>query len=88
LVWIQHITCNGCILSKVEQRLIGDSSSFVDPIFELFHVESSKELSVMTVTLISTIGVGLLGLEWIARVHHKLLPVAVFATKYVADKME
>ena len=88
LVWVQHITCNGCIISKVEQKLIGDSSSFVDPIFELFHVEPTKELSVMTVTLISTLGVGILGLEWIARVHHKLLHVADFATKYVADKME
>jgi hypothetical protein len=73
--WLQHITCNGCVISKVEQKLIGDSKSFVDPFLELFHIEPTKELSIAFLILGSTIGVGLLGLEWIARVHHKLLPL-------------
>jgi hypothetical protein len=73
--WLQHLTCNGCVISKVEQKLIGDSKSFVDPFLELFHIEPTKELSIAFLILGSTIGVGLLSLEWIARVHHKLLPL-------------
>jgi hypothetical protein len=76
------------VISKVEQKLIGDSSSFVDPLFDLFHVEPTKELSVMVVILGSSVGVLLLSLEWIARVHHKIIPVAALAQRYVADKME
>jgi hypothetical protein len=88
LVWLQHVSCNGCVISKVEQKLIGDSSSFVDPLFDLFHVEPTKELSIMVVILGSSVGVLLLSLEWIARVHHKIIPVAALAQRYVADKME
>ena len=73
LVWLQHVSCNGCVVSKVEQKLIGDSNSFVDPLFDLFHVTPTKELSIMVVILGSSVGVLLLSLEWIARVHHKII---------------
>jgi hypothetical protein len=75
VVWIQHVTCNGCVISKVEQKLIGDSDSFVAPILEAFHLEPTQELAVATVIMGSTLGVFVLGLEWIARVHHKMIPL-------------
>jgi hypothetical protein len=75
LVWLQHITCNGCVISKVEQKLIGDSESFVTPILEAFHLKPTQELAVATVIMGSTLGVFLLGLEWLARVHHKTIPL-------------
>jgi len=74
-VWLQHITCNGCVSSKVEQKLIGDTSSFVDPVFQLFKLEPSQELAIFTLIIISTMATNILWLEWIARVHHKLFPV-------------
>jgi hypothetical protein len=75
LVWLQHVTCNGCVLSKVEQKLIGDSDSFVTPILEAFHLKPTQDLAIAIVIMGSTIGVSLLGLEWLARVHHKVLPL-------------
>jgi hypothetical protein len=74
-VWLQHITCNGCVSSKVEQKLIGDTTSFIDPILQLFKLEPSQELTIFTIIVISTMSTNILWLEWIARVHHKLRPV-------------
>jgi hypothetical protein len=82
LVWLQHITCNGCVLSKVEQKLIGDSKSFIDPFVEIFHIEPTHQITIAILILGSTIGVALLSLEWIARVHHKLIPLVNSATNY------
>jgi hypothetical protein len=74
-VWIQHITCNGCVSSKVEQKLIGDTTSFVDPILQLFHLEPTKELAIFTLIVITSMATNILWLEWIARVYHKLIPI-------------
>jgi hypothetical protein len=75
LVWLQHVACNGCVVSKVEQKLIGDHESFVTPILEAFHQKPTPELATVFVIVGSTLGVFLLGLEWLARVHHKLVPL-------------
>jgi len=74
-VWLQHITCNGCVSSKVEQKLIGDNTSFIDPILQLFKLEPSQELTIFTLIVISTMATNILWLEWIGRLHHKLRPV-------------
>jgi len=74
-VWLQHITCNGCVSSKVEQKLIGDNTSFIDPILQLFKLEPSQELTIFTLIVISTMSTNILWLEWIGRIHHKLRPV-------------
>ncbi len=75
IVWIQHVVTHGCIISKVEQRLIGDTKSFIDPYLELFRVEATPESKSGLLTMGSTIGVAVLSLEWIGRVHHKMLPL-------------
>jgi len=72
-VWLQHITCNGCVISKVEQKLIGDSTSFIDPILQLFKLQPTQELAVFTLIVISTMSTNILWLEWIARVQHKIV---------------
>ena len=74
-VWLQHITCNGCVSSKVEQKLIGDNTSFIDPILQLFKLEPSQELTIFTLIVISTMATNILWLEWIGRMHHNLRPV-------------
>jgi hypothetical protein len=75
VVWLQHLVCNGCVISKVEQKLIGDTRSFAAPFLEVFHIEPTKELGSAMIIMGSTLVVFFLGLEWIARIHHKLLPV-------------
>jgi hypothetical protein len=75
IVWLQHLVCNGCVISKVEQKLIGDTRSFAAPFLEVFHIEPTKELGSAMIIMGSTLVVFFLGLEWIARIHHKLIPV-------------
>lgn len=75
VVWLQHLVCNGCVISKVEQKLIGDTRSFAAPFLEVFHIEPTKELGSAMIIMGSTLVVFFLGLEWIARIHHKLIPV-------------
>jgi len=82
LVWLQHVTCNGCVLSKVEQKLIGDSKSFIDPFVEIFHIVPTQQITIAILILGSTLGVIMLSLEWVARVHHKLIPIVNSATNY------
>lgn len=86
-VWLQHITCNGCVSSKVEQKLIGDNTSFIDPIIELFHLEPTKELTVFVLIVVSTMATNILWLEWIARVNHKLFPVVSNLQVSALDKL-
>ena len=43
LVWIQHILTNGCVISKVEQRLLEDENSFLDPYLELLNVKTDND---------------------------------------------
>jgi hypothetical protein len=77
IVWLQHLVCNGCVISKVEQKLIGDTRSFAAPFLEVFHIEPTKELGSAMIIMGSTLVVFFLGLEWIARIHHKLLPLVL-----------
>jgi hypothetical protein len=83
LVWLQHVSCNGCVVSKVEQKLIGDTRSFAAPFLEVFHIEPTKELGSAMIIMGSTIVVFFLGLEWLARVHHKLVPVFIYGVSRI-----
>ena len=67
LVWIHHIICGGCLSSKIEQKLIGDSSSFVDPILTSFHIPITPESTVGITIMGSTLLVVLLTFELASR---------------------
>lgn len=67
LVWIHHIICGGCLSSKIEQKLIGDSTSFVDPILESFHIPITSESTVGITIMGSTLLVVLLTFELTSR---------------------
>jgi hypothetical protein len=67
LIWIQHIICGGCIVSKIEQKLIGDSSSFVDPILDLFNIPITPESSIGVNIMISTLLVIFITFELFSR---------------------
>lgn len=74
LIWAHHILTHGCILSKIEQKLIQDESSLVDPYFELFDIKTDEHSKQGILMLGSTILAGALSLEWVSRVFHKLIP--------------
>lgn len=67
LIWLQHITCGGCLVSKVEQKLIGDTSSFIDPILNIFHIPITPETSSNMVILGSSVILFMLTFELISR---------------------
>lgn len=66
-IWAQHIITGGCIISKLEQRLISDESSFIDPILEAFHIPVSSESTSGLVVLSSSIIFMMLTLELMSR---------------------
>lgn len=67
-VWAQHVVTHGCVFSKVEQRLMEDDVSFMDPYLELFHITIDNESKKGLLVLGSTIATFMLGLEWLSRV--------------------
>jgi hypothetical protein len=75
LVWIHQVLTHGCVISKVEQKLIGDSQSFVDPFLTMFRIEATHESTGGIIVLGSTLIMCLLSMEWLARLHHKAIPV-------------
>jgi len=74
LVWIQHMVTHGCVISKVEQKLLKDESSFLDPFLELYQIEATENSKQGILMLGSSLLVFMLSLEWIARAFHKLIP--------------
>jgi hypothetical protein len=66
-IWVHHIISGGCISSKLEQKLIGDTSSFVDPFLELFHIPITKETTVGITIMGSTLIMTMLSLELVCR---------------------
>ncbi len=85
LVWIQHVLTGGCVVSKVEQKWLGTTESFVDPIVDLFHIKLAEDDDrTGFVTLGSTVAVLFLSLEWISRVIHMLTGLLVRARQTVS----
>jgi hypothetical protein len=66
-VWVQHVVTGGCIFSKIEQKLIGDSNSFVDPILAAFHMPITPETTTGIVTMGSSCVMVLLTFELMCR---------------------
>lgn len=75
LVWVQHVLTHGCVISKVEQRLLKDESSFLDPYLEIVGIEANEKSKQGILILGSTVVVSMLTLEWIGRLSHKLIPL-------------
>lgn len=67
LVWIHHIICGGCLSSKIEQKLIGDTTSFVDPILAMFHMPITPESTIGVTIMGSTLLVTVLTFELMSR---------------------
>jgi hypothetical protein len=66
-VWVHHILTGGCIISKLEQKLIGDSSSFIDPLLDVFNIPITPQTTTGAVIMGSTIILFMMTLELCAR---------------------
>lgn len=75
IIWIHHILTHGCVVSKVEQKLIQDTGSFLDPFLELFDIEATERSKQGILMLGSTCCIFMLTLGWFGRVHHYMIPV-------------
>jgi amino acid transporter len=56
----------GCVFTRVEQRLIGDSDNFWDPYVELMGIKPSHEVNTAVLITVSTVAFAFMGLEWTA----------------------
>jgi len=75
LVWMQHILFHGCVFSKVEQRLLKDESSFLDPYLELFDVEATERSKQGILMMLSTVGITMFSLAWGGRLLREIVPL-------------
>lgn len=66
-IWLQHIITGGCIISKIEQKLLEDDHSFVDPFLKIFNIPITRETTIGITVMGSTTVVALLGLEVFSR---------------------
>jgi len=55
IIWFHQIVTGGCIVSKLEQKLIGDTNSFVDHILNALHIPITEETTVGITILGSTV---------------------------------
>jgi hypothetical protein len=67
ITWLQHIICGDCIFSILEQKLIGDSQNFVDPLLEIFHMPVTSESAVGVTIMGSTLVLLVVTFELISR---------------------
>jgi hypothetical protein len=67
IIWFHHLLTGGCVLSRLEQKFIGDDKSFVDPIMEAFHIPITPESTDGVVILGSTGIFAMLTFELVAR---------------------
>jgi hypothetical protein len=87
MVWIQHILFHGCIFSKVEQRLLKDETSFLDPYLQLFGVEASERSKQGILMMLSSVGISMFTLAWGSRVMREVLPQLSVQVRAVAPAL-
>lgn len=87
LVWVQHILFHGCVFSKVEQRLLKDETSFLDPYLELFDVEATERSKQGILMMLTTVGITMFSLAWGGRLLHEVLPQLTAQARAVAPML-
>lgn len=84
MVWMQHILFHGCVFSKVEQRLLKDETSFLDPYLQLFDIEATERSKQGILMMLSTLGMMLFTLAWGGRLTREVLPQLTAQVRAVA----
>ena len=81
VIWLHHILFHGCVVSKVEQRLLKDETSFLDPYLDLFGVEATERSKQGILMMLSTVGITLFTLAWGGRVVREIVPLLTAQVK-------
>ena len=68
VIWVQHMVLRGCVFTRDEQRLIGDSNAFWDPYVELMGIRPSQDVNTAVLITVSTVAISLMGLEWTSNI--------------------
>jgi hypothetical protein len=66
-IWVHHVLTGGCIISKLEQRLIGDNNSFIDQLLDVFNIPITPQTTSGIIVMGSTVVMFMLSLELSAR---------------------
>ena len=70
LVWLQHLILGGCVIGNIENTLIGDTSGFITPLFDMFNINVSLKTMDNLIFLVSTLIVSVLSYEFVIRTSH------------------
>ena len=54
-VWLHNVICGTCVITNIERRMLGDEGGFMNPIFDLFGIPNTDELSNPIFVLIMTV---------------------------------
>ena len=66
-IFIHHLICGGCIVTKVEHRLLKDQQCFIDPLLEIFHIPTTPEVSNRIFMMLSCFLMSIFTIEIIGR---------------------
>jgi hypothetical protein len=67
LVWLQHLLLGGCVIGNIENNLLGDTTGFITPIFDMLNINVSPKCMDNLIILISTLIVSILSYEFVIR---------------------
>jgi hypothetical protein len=67
LVWLQHLILGGCVIGNIENNLLGDTTGFITPIFDMLNINVSPKSMDNLIILISTLIVSILSYEFVIR---------------------
>ncbi len=52
-IWSMHMITGGCVITRIEQRLLEDKITIVDPLLDIFNIPKTRE-NIMGITLLSS----------------------------------
>jgi len=67
LVWLQHLLLGGCVIGNIENNLLGDTTGFITPIFDMLNINVSVKTMDNIILLVSTLIVSILSYEFVIR---------------------
>jgi hypothetical protein len=67
LVWLQHLILGGCVIGNIENTLIGDTTGFITPIFDMLNIDVSVTFMDNLIILLSTLIISVLSYEFVTK---------------------
>lgn len=67
IVWLQHLILGCCVIGNIENNLLGDTTGFITPIFDMLNINISLKTMDNIIFLVSTLIVSILSYEFVIR---------------------